>query len=235
MTLKNGSLVDMRDLPGAGHAAVTTLAGNLTLVDTDGAIQNLDPGGASRNVTLPAESTANHTFVIINSADAAEDLTVKNDAGTTIAIVGYAQLATFYPDGTNWKTDLYTVAAARRFVPLLAQLSSTSWDGDSHSTTAKTLIDLSSVFGAPAGVRAVLCKVSIRDSGSAASDVYIILSPNNSAGQGPGVACSGLTNDAWAIENLTVPCNANGDIYYQIAASGANTLDVVLEIWGYWI
>ena len=26
-----------------------------------------------------------------------------------------------------------------------------------------------------------------------------------------------------------------GDIYYQIAASGTGTMDVYLEIWGYWL
>jgi len=32
-----------------------------------------------------------------------------------------------------------------------------------------------------------------------------------------------------------VPCNADGDIYYQISASGASTFDVWIQIWGYYI
>ena len=32
-----------------------------------------------------------------------------------------------------------------------------------------------------------------------------------------------------------VPCDANGDIYYQIAASGTGTMDVNIQIWGYWM
>jgi len=37
----------------------------------------------------------------------------------------------------------------------LTPLTSTAWDGgDAFSTTAKTLIDLSAVFGVPAGVKA---------------------------------------------------------------------------------
>lgn len=118
---------------------------------------------------------------------------------------------------------------------LTTWLTSTSFDGDSFSTTAKTLIDLSAVFSAPAGIKAVLMFVTLRDSGSAAGTAEVILSPNNSANAGAYVAASGLTNDAVARGLLIVPCDANGDIYYQISATGASTLDLWLQIAGYWI
>lgn len=123
------------------------------------------------------------------------------------------------------------------FVPLTTPLTSTSWDGDSFSTTGKTLIDLSAVFGIPAGVKAVLAGVSLRDSGSAGSSsgCYLILSPNSTSYSGVYTYCAGLANDAWTHHNITVPCDANGDVYYQINASGSATMDVYLEIWGYWL
>ena len=121
------------------------------------------------------------------------------------------------------------------FYPLRTPLTSASWDGDSFSTTAKTLIDLSAVFGAPAGIKAALFTLSIRDSGSAASDTYIVLSSNDTAGSGPKFGCGGLANDAFARGDLTVPCNADGDVYYQIVASGASTMDIYMVIFGYWI
>ena len=34
---------------------------------------------------------------------------------------------------------------------------------------------------------------------------------------------------------MVVPCDANGDVYYLIAASGANTAAISLQIWGYWL
>lgn len=126
-------------------------------------------------------------------------------------------------------------AAAPKFYPLAAPLTSTSWDGDSFSTTAKTKIDLSAVFGAPAGVKAVLIWVGIRDSGSAGGDTYLVLGPTNSAGVGVSVGPSGRANDAWERAQLVVPCDANGDIYYQVAASGASTMDIFLQIDGYWL
>jgi len=121
------------------------------------------------------------------------------------------------------------------FVPLTTPLTSTAWDGDSFSTTAKTKIDLSAVFGVPAGVKSISVVTAVRDSASAANDCWLCLSPVNTAAHGPKVGCSGLANDKWAYSSFTVPCDANGDIFYQVAASGVGTLDVYLQIQGYWL
>ena len=114
-----------------------------------------------------------------------------------------------------------------------APLPSTAWDGDSRSTTAKTLIDLSTVFGVPAGVKAVDVLVAIRDSGSAAGTAYFLLSPNATASSGKFIGCSGLTNSAFTYGSFTCPCDANGDVYFQCVATGSLTLDVIIQIWGY--
>ena len=119
---------------------------------------------------------------------------------------------------------------------LTTPLTSTSWDGDSYSTTAKTLIDLSSVFGVPAGVKAILVRLVARDSGSSSGYNYIGLSPNNTAGSVAIQAyLQGVANDVYVSANGIVPCDANGDVYYQIVASGTGTLDAIIEIWGYWL
>ena len=118
---------------------------------------------------------------------------------------------------------------------LTTPLTSTSWDGDSFSTTAKkTKIDLSAVFGVPAGVKAVLVNIALRDSGSAANECFISLSPSSSV-SGLTARCSGIANDKFVNACLTVPCDTNGDICYQIVASGTGTLDAFIEIWGYWL
>lgn len=121
------------------------------------------------------------------------------------------------------------------FKPLTTSLTSTAWDGDAYSTTSKTLIDLSAVFGVPAGVKAVLMKVIVRDSASSGNDCAIYLSPNNISGSGMVASCERITNDVTVFRSFVVPCNSNGDIYYQTVASGTGTLDVWLEIFGYWV
>ena len=123
------------------------------------------------------------------------------------------------------------------FVPLNSRLTSTSWDGDAYSTTAKTKIDLSAVFGLPAGIKAVYARIQANDSASAnTSGLYVLLSPNDTSGHAPLVVRpSGLPNDYVVDQAGIVPCDANGDIYYQIAASGTGTMDVNIQIWGYFM
>ncbi len=118
-------------------------------------------------------------------------------------------------------------------VKLAYPLESVAWDGDAYSTTAKTLIDLSAVFGAPPGIKEATFYVECRDSGSGAADCYIILSPNNTVNNGVVVSPYGNANDIPMRQTITVPCDANGDIYYQIVATGAGRFDVWLRIWGY--
>lgn len=121
----------------------------------------------------------------------------------------------------------------QKWVMLTAPLTSTSWDGDAYSTTAKTLIDLSAVFGVPANVKAVLVDTYIRDSASAGGDYRLILAPNDGA-TGISFTCGGVANDKWVGYGTSViPCSSDGDIYYQIAASGSGTFDVYIQIWGY--
>jgi hypothetical protein len=122
------------------------------------------------------------------------------------------------------------------FKPLTTPLTSTAWDGDSFSTTSKTKIDLSAVFSVPAGVKAVLVAGTIADSGSATADCSFRLSPNNTANQAPlALKIKGVENSYSQPYSGIVPCDSNGDIYYQIVASGTGTMAIFLQIWGYWV
>jgi hypothetical protein len=122
------------------------------------------------------------------------------------------------------------------FVPLTTPLTSTAWDGDSFSTTAKTKIDLSAVFGVPAGVKAVVVGGTIADSSSGGTICTFRLSPNNTDGQAPMVANTlYVANGTYVPFHGTIPCDSGGDIYYQITASGTNTMVIILQIWGYWL
>lgn len=119
-------------------------------------------------------------------------------------------------------------------------LTSTSWDGDAYSTTAKTLIDVSATFTnasgetVPGGVKAVLVRLIARDSGSAASTTaYFALAPNSGTTHAAVVRPAGVTNDAYVEQTAVVPCDTNGDVYYQINATGAGTMDCWIEVWGY--
>ena len=128
--------------------------------------------------------------------------------------------------------ELELVEAGPIWTYLSTPLTSTSWDGDAKSTTAKTKIDLSSVFGTPAGIRAVLMRVVIQDSGASSTDCWLMLAPNDTAASGVGMRCL-PADDRYADGSLVVPCDSGGDVYYQISASGSGTMDVFLQVWGY--
>jgi hypothetical protein len=121
------------------------------------------------------------------------------------------------------------------FVPLDTPLTSTSFDGDAFSTVGtSTLIDLSAAFGVPAGVKAVLADVAIRDSAAwGAGEYRLDLGPSSTYYYAFRAACYG--GDLLGRGQGVVPCDANGDVYYRTEASGAGTLDVTVRIWGYWI
>ena len=84
-------------------AQVRTLAGNVTLVADSPTAQVMDPGGSARTVTLPAEADSEGlVFLIINSADAAEVITVEDDGTTTQATIAQDEAALLFCDGTSW-------------------------------------------------------------------------------------------------------------------------------------
>lgn len=117
---------------------------------------------------------------------------------------------------------------------LSTPLTSGSWSGGAtFSTTAKTLIDLHSVFGTPVGIRAVMVYVSLRDTSSASGDYYLVLSPNDVANSGNIITADRSGNNYNTRRFDIVSCNANGNIYYQVKASGANTMTIIIQVWGY--
>jgi len=144
------------------------------------------------------------------------DVSVPSDAGKSLKI----RRSTFLPE-----TFLTT------------PLTSTDWDGDAKSDAGPTKIDMSAVFtGYPisATPKAVLLRVAARDSASIGTPgLYFCVGPS-------ATYCYALQAyppgaDVLSSNTGICPCDANGDIYYKIEASGAGTIDCWLEVWGYWV
>ena len=78
-----------------------TLGAALTITTAMPNRMILDPAGA-RTITLPAEA-AGLWYEITNTADAAENITIVEDAGvTTIAVIGPGQTVELVSDGVTW-------------------------------------------------------------------------------------------------------------------------------------
>lgn len=85
-----------------GGVNIQTLTGTTSMPTNPNWLNFLDPGGATRELRLPAEARG-LTLVIVNTADAAEDLTVKEDSGTTtIGTISQNEMALLVCNGTTW-------------------------------------------------------------------------------------------------------------------------------------
>ena len=119
---------------------------------------------------------------------------------------------------------------------LTSPYTNTNFDGDSFSdVAAQTKIentDWSTTI--PATAKALDIQLVCRDSGSAGTaGLYVLLYAVNGATIGRGCWPSGKANDDYAEANFIMPCT-DGDIWYVVNASGANTMDIWLRCWGWW-
>lgn len=70
----------------------------------DNNVFTFDPGGAARNLDLPAEATSTGLVLFIaNAADAAEVITIRNDAAATICTPTQNESAIVFCDGVSWR------------------------------------------------------------------------------------------------------------------------------------
>jgi len=106
--------------------------------------------------------------------------------------------------------------------------TSTDWDGDTKTKSDRAIVDLSTVFGVPAGIKAVL--MSIQTQADAVDD-YIRFGPNSTY----NYALTCRTPVAGQIAHATgvVPCDSNGDIYCFTSLTDVE--NVYVWIWGYWL
>lgn len=89
---------------------VETLSGDKTLLATDEQRQVLDPGGAARNVDLPADQEGLE-YVIVNTADAAETITVRDADTNTVVSIAQNESARVMNTGNGYVTIAGNAAA----------------------------------------------------------------------------------------------------------------------------
>ena len=84
----------------AAGAANQTIA---DLASLNGNVIYIDAGGGAVDLTLPPEANAAGICVhIFNTSDAAEDVTVKDDGGSTIIVLSQDEGGFVACDGTTW-------------------------------------------------------------------------------------------------------------------------------------
>ncbi len=105
--------------------------------------------------------------------------------------------------------------------------TSTDWDGDAKAFDSSAIIDLSAVFGLPAGIKAVSILGVAKDETVGVTCGFV---------KEIGAALNGVSQETQVANNFIysagiVPCDANGNI----AFIQSGELDsVYLNITGYW-
>ena len=124
------------------------------------------------------------------------------------------------------KLDGKAASVFGRPVFLTTPLTSTDWDGDNKSAINNGTLDLSALFGVPAGVKAVL--MSVQTTGNAVND-YLRFGPDSTYNY--TLICRTTVANVIAHAFGIVPCDSNGDIYAYM-----NTVEACyIYIWGYWL
>ncbi len=122
-----------------------------------------------------------------------------------------------------------------RFIPLTTPLISASWTLSAYSSNdPATQLDLSAVFGVLPGIKAILFECEVKDSAAwGTTNLWFRCGPSAIYYYATGLQAFG--DDVASRGSIISPCDANGDVWYRVNASGASTLDVTLRVWGYWI
>jgi len=214
---KNGISINHPLSIGSTSASDAPIITSLATVVTNLNADMLD-GNHSSDFALFATGVTNGNSHDHSGGDGAQ---INHKALSNIGTTTHADIDTYIQD--NGKITWLTTP-----------LTSTSWDGDARSTTTATKIDMSSVFsGYPKDkVKAVLVRLACRDSATlGTTGLSIGIGP--SATYYNNVSTIAIGGDVVSSQTAWCSCDANGDIYFRVVASGTNTLDAWLEVWGY--
>lgn len=107
MFTNGGSKPITARMPWRGGWDVSATAGNTALTRKSGHWQEIDPNGAARDVTLQAVTPQDNGdwFVISNTGEGAEDLTIKDASGATVTTVKPGEVAAVFVDSAGaWQS-----------------------------------------------------------------------------------------------------------------------------------
>jgi hypothetical protein len=192
-----------------------------------GNISYNNAGGASRPAALPTPQNtdyiASHYHTFTMTFDEISGHTHSWSSTTTSAenaLPPYRKILFIVKESG-------TAPEIPQAVFLTTPLTSTSWDGDTKTTSDRAIIDLSTVFGVPAGIKAVM--MTIQTQANAVND-YIRFGPNSTYNY--ALICRTEIADQITNASGIVPCDANGDIYCYPSGTVEG---VWIWIWAYWL
>lgn len=216
---------------GSGSLSADLNVGGGLVVGYTGVTPTNDQIRLYNGTTLMGQlSAADTTWLRINDDVAKDIYTPRSIAMSGKLAIGHTALPTTAGDisfaGTLKSRKSSVDYSGYITVPLSAALTSTSWDGDAKTAASSGTIDLSAVFGAPAGIKGALVRLAMR---SATLDVTAAVGPSSTVL--PLIARANVASKYYESYGM-VPCDASGDLYFYCSGNADN---VFVEIYGYLI
>lgn len=128
---------------------------------------------------------------------------------STVTISGDAIAAATITD--NYYSKAYSPQGLSPQRWVFGKWTSTSWDGDAKGTADNGVIDLSTVFGLPAGILAVSVALHMTDNNLAA---WCSIAQDDTL-VSYGVICNTQVANREINNHGIVQCDANGDVYFK--------------------
>ncbi len=198
-----------------------TSTGNVVLTDASMPVQSINFSSNS-SITLPAISTANHPFYLVNRSTASIVSVIFS--GSTLSTINPGYMATLYSDSTaSWKIN--SVAAATTTVAGIVELA-TDAESITGTDTARAIT--------PANLRAVLAtaingtvfnlKLSVTVS---SNDLVVALKTH--AGTDPSATDPGYVKINGTVRSVTAATSftlADGTSWFGSGAAELGTLEI---------
>lgn len=191
-----------------------SLSGNKTISTGDPQIQFLDPDGADRDVTLPAEASNDGiTYAIVNTGS--EKLVVKDDGGSEIATIQLNRSGIFACDGLSWEVAGISTSEggpAGGMLPFAESSGDTTYYKNSTSWTTAVTFQL---YIPEINAGKIYMKPRLKQSSSGTGYCRFVVNTTNSA-----ESSHSSTTYAWKSE---IACDVSGE------SSGWTTLSIQLK------
>ena len=219
-TAFSGRVLQWINWTTANAAPTYTSSSSITFSSTD--VSEVFPVGTKIKFT---QTTVKY-FIVIGVSYASNNTVLTLNGGGTYTVANAAISEFYYSHAAVANSMPF---GSSTFIPLTTPLTSTSWNGDDTKTVGTITIDTSSVFGAPAGIKAALIFFRAKWT-SASTSSFMYVRPIGATRYTDIIYAD---NTSYQTSNATVPCDENGD--FEFVVGGANATEVICEIWGYWL
>jgi len=219
------STITFVDVGGEDIATLTALegAGGFNRLSID--VLPVADQDAELFISATSDTEHKQAYIYMYADDGVSSPSIEIISAEDSVVLG-SDIVRFYGNLSSYKNSADNYGYI--FVPFRA--TSTSWDGDLKYDANNGVIDLSAVFGLPAGIKAIEATLQV-----ACATVGKTVTLGASSAYRYQLVQETQVANAYISNTGKVTCDANGDVYFWTDAVTAAKAAVYLVIYGYYI